>query len=462
MTIENFIRALPLPVAGLHIALLSGCIAFSNEGATDFRKAEPFQERKKTDGQKVPAREQAKAARTELIRKDLEQDELSARIEKDDKVSIRLRDGFLRDCNEIAKNPLRGFRKNCEVAVLFRAFELGAGQDFDFKPGAERNARLVYFSHDVQPGQFFNMHNMPVYGPLEYKGVPIGIDIFILEIDAEDKQSFALFKSLAAAGSSAFAPASPVLSLLDGLGSSLLNSGTDDVEFRYSFVLDPAGGYKGTVYATAEAGDYVLVRTEDREREVPWDKLLFDHNTGRLLVKNETGEDQLMREHTYLSLQVLKNAGAVDVSLAQNTYGGFRDALDSDTTSKASDLKANLAVPLEKLALERVQIRAFHKAQKRLGNVVAQCTTQNANHLEGVQAAFDLFKSIQSSVAALGNCGQQSSKALSDMSSDQVDYLLRHLRFQAKLDTPAMLEKYSCAGFAKVNSEDFLKSVCPP
>ena len=46
---------------------------------------------------------------------------------------------------------------------------MGEGADFKFEPGAERDARIVYFSPDVEPGQHFNLHNMPVYGPIESK-----------------------------------------------------------------------------------------------------------------------------------------------------------------------------------------------------------------------------------------------------------------------------------------------------
>jgi hypothetical protein len=130
-----------------------------------------------------------------------------------------------------------------------------------------------------------------------------------METDAEDEQAFALLKSLASAGAQAFAPAAPVLGVLDRLGASLLSSGTDDIEFRYSFVLDPSGGYKGTVYATTEAGDYVFMRTENREADVDWSKLFLDHITGRVwVVRGDVKE--LYRENTYLTVQVLRNAGS--------------------------------------------------------------------------------------------------------------------------------------------------------
>lgn len=36
MALTHIICAFPMPAAGLYMALLSGCTAFSNQGATDF------------------------------------------------------------------------------------------------------------------------------------------------------------------------------------------------------------------------------------------------------------------------------------------------------------------------------------------------------------------------------------------------------------------------------------------
>jgi len=93
-------------------------------------------------------------------------------------------------------------------------------------------------SNDVEEGQFLNLTNMPIYGPITYNGYPIGIVISVIEIDANSAQISALLGTLASAGAMAYPPAAPVLPLLDSLGQSLLSSGTDDIEFRFTFALD--------------------------------------------------------------------------------------------------------------------------------------------------------------------------------------------------------------------------------
>lgn len=444
------------------IVSLTAC-AFSNEGAVDFRRADPFRSsdghdhlrKARKERQNITATKSAASSEqlpvhpVPLLHKDLPSGELQARIEPKDKISIRLRDGFLRNCNERRPSVMRGLKKNCEIAILLKTFEFTAGQDFNFKPGAEKDARLVYFSKDVQPGQFFNLHNLPVYGPIEYTGRPIGIDIWVLEIDAEDQQAVALLRTLASIGAKAYAPAAPVLAVLDQLGSALLSSGTDDVEFRYTMVLDPAGGYNGTVYSAAEAGDYVFIREDRRDTITDWRRLQLDHNTGRVWKHGEDGRLSHYNENTYLTVQVLRNAGSEDISLAQNTYGEFRAAIDKDATDKVANLKG-FTEELQKLATKRVQIRNFNRAQKLYESMIARSDTSDTLAL-AKQDAYDLYQLLKSSAG----------KEDGDLARDQVSSLLSKLRALAKVDAETEIASFSNTenGFGKLEFKDFVSLV---
>ena len=434
------------------IVLLSGC-AVSNEGAIDFRRAEFITKEhlnKAREGGKDPL------AATKLFRKDLLASDPNAIIQKLDKVSIRLRAGFLEDCNEW-HNPFafdrdRFLKKNCEIAILFKAVELGNGADFNFKPGAEREARLVYFSSDVQPGQHFNFHNMPVYGPIDYKGRPLGIDITITEIDAEDKQAFAIFKTIAGFGAKAYAPAAPALSILEGIGKSLLASGTDDTEWRFSMVLDPAGGYDGSVYSTAEAGDFVFVRERTRQAQTPWDKLQLDHNTGRLWIKPDQGELQPFTKSTYLSVQIVKGAGSENVILEQNTYGPFRDALDKETNTKVEEFVKNVGEPLEAIGRARVRSRNFNQAQKLFEGILAD--QKEDDNSGAANRAFELCRSITDAAKRLS---VPKTKDLAGLDLEQVEYLLSRIRTKAGLIDLAIIEQFAADNVAMVSSTDCMK-----
>jgi hypothetical protein len=336
---------------------------------------------------------------------------------------------------------------------LFKAFELGDGQEFRFQPGAEREARLVYFSHDVDAGQHFNLHNMPVYGPIEYKGKPIAIDIFVLELDAEDAQTNALLKTLASVGAMAYAPAAPVLGVLEKLGAALLSSGTDDTEFRYSLVLDPSGGYTGTVYGTLEAGDYVFIRQENRSAQTAWNDLYYDHNTGRLWTAAADGtmSDKPYMENTYLTVQILKNAGTESITLEQNSFGPFRDALERDTATRVKQLENALLPELNNLVRLRVHARNFNTAQKLNEGVITELG--RGNKAGAMNKAFELCQIIdQARKSVDGTTGTM--KDDSNLDYDQLEYLFRRLRTRAKLDKFAELETYSAKGSANFTVEN--------
>ena len=218
------------------------------------------------------------------------------KIEKNDSVTIRLMQGFIKDCTEGDFDPTDGWGHNCEVAIVVNAFEMdgNAASDFDLTPEGVNKGRLVYFSNDVEENQFLNFSNMPVFGPITYNGGPIGLDIHIIEIEDQTEQTSALLSSLSSIGKTAYPPAAPVLTVLDALGTALLDAGTDDTDFRYSFVLDPNSSDDTLEYARLLVGNYVLVREDNRQAETPWDSLTIDQNEGRLYwkVNSSGGEGQ--------------------------------------------------------------------------------------------------------------------------------------------------------------------------
>ena len=309
---------------------------------------------------------------------------------------------------------------------------------------------------------------MPVYGPIDFNGKPIGIDIFIVEIDAEDNQTQALLKTLATAGAKAYPPAQPVLAVLNQLGDALLKGRTDDIEFRYSMVLDPARGYRGMAYAVAEAGNYVFVREQTRDKTTEWESLVLNENDGRLYHR---GSNALYRDTSYLSVQINRNAGNEEVQLAQNTYGAFRKALEDDQTERAERLSAVLLPTLNQLALDRVQIRNFSKARSLLEQVrAAGRTTQ-----EHLLAANTLYELMKRSIAQLnpasivvtditscaGLVQRQTQSVESDLSGEQLDFLNAALARRAVASDANAFNQLSCNAvsvFANGKSFDDFKA----
>jgi hypothetical protein len=418
-------------LAGLGLLALAGC-AVSNEGAVDYRKAEivgfgagtldlaaiapaagpagtmvQAQATKLGPGPVAPARLQRQALRG------VDPDAL---IEAGDSISIHLRAAFLENFEAIVGHPLRGFRPNGEIAIVVKAFEFGQGQDFNFGPDAVREGRLVFYSPDVEKGQLLNFNNLPVYGPITYRGNPIGIDISVIEIDAEDAQIAALLGTLATIGAQAYPPAAPVLPVLNALGKALLNGGTNDTEMRFTLMLDPGAGYAGVNHPTVEAGDYVFIKEESRIATTPWQDLVVDTNNGRVYRDGSAYAD-----NTYLTFQINKNLSSTDIDLSQNTFGRFLDELDKEDVQRAADLEPFLA-ELGKLGIARVQTRRFGEARSLLTDW--RNARQAGDEGKAKRAAFKLVTLMKEAMAPPD--GSQP-----DLSAEQIDYLLDKLAVMA-------------------------------
>jgi hypothetical protein len=296
---------------------------------------------------------------------------------------------------------------------------------------------------------------MPVYGPIEYKGRPLGLDIKIIEIDAEDKQAFAIFKTIAAFGAKAYAPAAPVLAVLEGIGASLVSAGTDDTQWRYTMVLDPSGGFSGNIYATLEAGDYVFIREEARQSTTPWDKLLYDHNTGRLWVGPREAA-QPYTDNSYLTVQILKNAGSEDITLEQNTFGPFRDALEKESNTKVEEFQKHVTPQLLKLGESRVRARNFNHAQRLYEGILAD--NKSGTEERAANKAFELCQSLLEAAKSLND---PKTKDTANLDPEQVEFLLRRIRTNAKLKDADQIGKFTLSGFVNVTTKECMAVALP-
>jgi hypothetical protein len=372
--------------------------------------------------------------RVKLQRQAMRGEDTGARLEADDSISIHLRTAFLKDFEAAIGHPLRGFRPNGEIAIVVKAFEFGDGKDFNFGPDAAREGRLVFYSPDVEKGQILNFANLPVYGPITYTGKPVGIDISVIEIDAEDAQIAALLGTLASYGAKAYPPAAPVLPVLNALGKALLDGGTNDTEMRFTLMLDPGAGYEGVSHPTVEAGDYVFIKEDNRLATTPWDELEVDTNTGRVYRNGAAYVD-----NTYLTFQINKGLSSATIDLANNTFGKFLDELDQRDLKRAEDLQG-LQDEIEKLGFARTQARELDSARDLLAE---WRTAQRAGDLgEAKRAAFKLFGILQEAIRV-----ETATPGKADLSKEQITYLLDRLVKMADASSHADLQKFTLAGF---------------
>lgn len=459
------------------LAVLGGC-AISQEGAVDYRKADLI-----SPAQRKAAREKSLASPNsdaivpmQLVSKSIQGDG-GALIESGSSITIRLSQAFIAHFWEIGLfSPHRGFRSNGEIAIVVNAFEFSpedTSRDFNFTPEGLKKGRLVFFSNDVEEGQFLNLSNMPIYGPITYNGNPLGIAITILEIDADSEQLSALLGTLASAGAAVYPPAAPVLPLLDSLGQALMSSGTDDTEFRFTFVLDPKNSYDGLSYPRVEAGNYVFIRENNRQATTPWETLLVDENSGRVYYRDNTapgpdteqGENAgkgLYRENTYLTIQINKGFDSTGIDLAQDSFITFRETLDEIDKQRAAEIRPVLEA-VTAVALGRIQKRNFLSARNLFNGYKAACEQKDTKEVEARRAGFDLYVMLDDAIKKLtSNKGSGKGVDKPKLSKQDVEFLLGRLRVKSDAGTEAELRKFTMAGFASgfTDFEDFFETTC--
>ncbi|MEQ1639064.1 MAG: hypothetical protein ABL903_20570 [Methylococcales bacterium] len=309
--------------------------------------------------------------------------------------------------------------------------------------------RVVFYSNKVHKGQLLNFDNMPIYGPIEYKGAPFAFRISIFELDVTSERTKALLNTLASAGGKAYPPSAPVLNLLNNIGKSFLDGEQNDTEFRYAMILDPKGGVEEIQHLTLETGNYVLIRVEDRDTEIPWKELVLNENTGQLLKGGTPYTD-----NTYVIVEINKNVSDVNIELAENNYSSLLKILQDEDIQKAKSWK-NTRDALQSIAIQRSQIIKFSRAKEILGNLKSE-----TNLYERRVLAKELMIMIANSVDSDGNTLPINPKSdyQPSLSNEQIEYILKNLRKMITLSKDQDLEKLEvnkiAVAFKKVGDKD--------
>lgn len=360
-------------------ALLGGCAAMET-GYIDYRRAAPIADigtsisdytssasacAPKTKG-KPEACPPLLGAR--LYRKNLS---YKTGIQPDSVYSIRLDYGFF---DYVSDPPITlsrigsgrsPFVSQAEIVVLARAFEFAAIDNKAIDPAdpaaqvdpnsfadltveSLNQAKVIYYSPDVESGQGLNLSNLPILGPVKYGGRPIGIQIIVLELDRVSEEMRGLLSGLASLGqSSGVLPGGASTKILTDLGKSLLEGNQDDVIFEYRFVLDRTNAANSIASAPFEAGRYVLRRMHHRQHEFVWRNLELDHNTGALfrrLTRTDKNGTEVegytpYRGETYFTLNIIDHGPtAAEASYTSQTLASLRQAIETQAASRDQTL----------------------------------------------------------------------------------------------------------------------------
>lgn len=204
----------------------------------------------------------------------------------------------------------------------------------------ENQGRVIYYNEDIrESGHLLSFLNIPVYGPMLYKGKPFFMEWVITEIDSqENKKMQALLGQLAAVGAVAYPPAAPILPVLNSLGSSMLNANNDDthMNFQMGFDVYDKGVETKVKRLSLREGYYVFVREEHRSRTTEWSSLTVNTEKGVVEKDNKT-----FRERTWLLVRIAReDKSRADGQEIGQQLGTFLKNLDSstDTTKMTDDL----------------------------------------------------------------------------------------------------------------------------
>jgi len=206
-------------------------------------------------------------------------------VQKDSVYEVSLKKAKMDKFNADLFSASRG-----EFAIVAKAFEMSSDPTlptsaFDFRPDSASGGRVIYYSDDVKRHQALNFGMVPMFGPVVYNGNPVGISVFLVEIDTtkDNAQMSALLSTIASAGRLASVPGTPLFNMLESLGTSLINANKDDLLLRYDTTFrSDKGAHPDIKTSLFRYGEYVLIRNENREAPIEWEQYSYDPATGRV------------------------------------------------------------------------------------------------------------------------------------------------------------------------------------
>lgn len=276
---------------------LNAC-TIEDEGATDYRRA-PLQS--STTALKQPL--------TQLTGKyGPEPDSTAARIKTGEYYQITLKQGVIKHMVVLPALGNLRFDPDGEVAVVANVFEVSKGTSkISFGPAASQQAKVIYYSSDVFKGQYLNLSQLPIYGPVKYEeGNMVVVQLIGLEIDQVDDRTNNLLKQLANLGAGAASGYNPLAgeaaSVLTDLALAFLNGSNNDVIFFYTFTLAQEQPSRYVPQDHLTEGERVLVRLDDRHADFDWSKVALDRATGRLL----NSDSSEYRDNTYMVVDITR------------------------------------------------------------------------------------------------------------------------------------------------------------
>jgi len=325
--------------------VVSGC-AISNQGAVDYRYNRP-------------------GSSSELQPKYISASNANNKIVAGDPISVSIKQVFVKDFSEfrsllrIARNePTSG-----DIAIVASTCEDPCSRKFG--SDGVKNSKVIYYSDDVRRGQFLNFSNLHgVYGPITYNGNPFKMDIYIVELDADGTQLTNLAENLAILGETFYPPAHPASSILSSLADVFIKDDQDDTAMAFSFDLKSMSATTAAVNpdtAILEAGNYIIIRSEDRSKQIPWTELSFNNHVGRVVYKSckddvEPVDSCFYLDNSYVVVEITKADNAIANDSQQMLFSALKNTISGSGGTMNSQVSAE-SISKIKESLDSLEVR---------------------------------------------------------------------------------------------------------
>lgn len=360
-------------------------------------------------------------------------------INKGDTIAIDLKQVFIKGFKELFGDAFG--TKRGEIAIVANVYEMDNSEEkrlIKYGEESKKGGRLVFFTDDARPGQFLNMSQIPLYGPIRYNGNRLVLQFYIIELDgADNAQLKSMLGMLSSIGGAAHPPSAPILGLLESLGSALIAKNGDDTEFAYTMTLLPEQPNPVTHPDILTAGEYVLARKEDRT--IPMDPGVVRYNpeNGRLYGKDGTAP---YRDDTYITVQIVKDfSDDVSLDLRHVVFSEFLSSLDTDIVKRETAF-TTLA---SKTAAKVKELINFRRAKSRIGTLSET----------GVDAA-EAESKADELVTILGDALAKETTETPTLGSDEIDSLIGDIRRLAFKADPVIGKTVTRQGLADPTTRD--------
>lgn len=273
MAKNNRARAVRLMLAVLALSAVAACKTTDtvttreiDEGVTDYRKATI------NDASKVGMATDV-SKKYSLSEVPGSSNNRDVPIVKDDMFYVSLLQAFVGNQDGLGYLRSEKVRRR-DIAIVLRVRD---SNDPDVP------CRFVFYSDDVEPGQFLNFSNLLTLGPTQYRGGVITIDVDEIYLGDDTKAIEAELRDLAGSEDNVIGPAASRATWNARARNLFAIVDNNVYTTRYTLTLLPSGGVANLPYARFEAGNYVLMRHRDRDGRFEWSSLNLDNNTGRLI-----------------------------------------------------------------------------------------------------------------------------------------------------------------------------------